>query len=197
MVLAQPELRRLVDEKKIIFEPQLQENQWGEASLDLRLDFGFTILEALPGIKISVASGLASVGRAGFWKTKTLKERNEFGQRESITLAPNHLLLGMTYERVIIPPDLIGFLEGRSTYARVGLSMHQTASWIQPGWDGKIVLEMMNSGPLEIELTPLIDRPCQLSFFQLSSALSQATSYGSRATDRYQGQSHPLKHDKP
>lgn len=196
MVLSQPDLRKLVAEKKIVFVPELEEDQWGEASVDLRLDFGFTILEALPGIKISVAAGLGSVARAGFWKTKTLKERNEFGQRETITLSPRQLLLGMTHERVIVPPNLIAMVEGRSTYARVGLSMHETAPWIQPGWDGKIVLEMVNNGPLEIELTPLIDRPCQLSFMPLSSPLSDKEKYGARVTDTYQRQEHPLKHDK-
>jgi dCTP deaminase len=196
MILSQPDLRKLVAEKKIIFDPGLEEDQWGEASVDLRLDFGFTILEASPGIKISVAQGLGSLGRAGFWKTITLKEKNDFGQRETITLSPKQLLLGMTYERIVVPPDLIAMVEGRSTYARVGLSMHETAPWIQPGWDGKIVLEMVNNGPLDIELTPLIDRPCQLSFLPLSSPLSDTQKYGARATDRYQLQKHPLKHEK-
>src|SRR5262249_10237295 len=80
-----------------------------------------------------------------------------------------------------------------STYARVGLSMHQTAPWIQPGWKGPIVLEMMNDGPLDIELTPLIDRPCQLTFLKLNKALPKKLAYGSKAVDSYQGQSHPLK----
>jgi dCTP deaminase len=196
MVLAQPELRKLVAKRRIVFDPELQEDQWGEAAVDLRLDFGFTILVPTPGVKISVAGGLGSLGRTGFWKTMVLNERNALGERDSITLHPNQLLLGMTYERVVVPPNLIGFVEGRSTYARVGLSMHQTAPWIQPGWDGKIVLEMMNNGPLEIELTPLIDRPCQLAFFPLSSALPESRRYGSRPTDRYQRQVHPLKHNK-
>jgi dCTP deaminase len=196
MILSQPDLRRLVKEKQIIFDPELEEDQWGEASVDLRLGFGFTILDAAPGIKISVADGLGSLGRGGFWKTKTLKEADEFGKRETITLSPRQLLLGMTFERVVVPPNLIAIIEGRSTYARVGLSMHETAPWIQPGWDGKIVLEMMNNGPLEIELTPLIDRPCQLSFMELSSPLSDAEKYGARASDRYLRQEHPLKHDK-
>ncbi|MEO7143055.1 MAG: hypothetical protein ABI165_06070, partial [Bryobacteraceae bacterium] len=106
-------------------------------------------------------------------------------------------VLGMTYESVSIPLDLIGLVEGRTTYARVGLSMHQTAPWIQPGWNGPIILEIINSGTLEIELTPLIDRPCQLSFLKLDKALPKSLRYGGRATDVYQGQRHPFKVGKP
>ena len=74
--------------------------------------------------------------------------------------------------------------------------MHQTAPWIQPGWSGPIVLEIMNNGPLTVELTPMIDRPCQLTFFRLSSELPEGLAYGSRQMDRYQDQTHPLRHDE-
>jgi hypothetical protein len=49
----------------------------------------------------------------------------------------------------------------------------------------------MNHGPLRIELTPLIDRPCQLTFFELKTELPPEIAYGSRPTDRYQDQRHP------
>ena len=103
----------------------------------------------------------------------------------------------MTYESIKVPKHMIALVEGRSTYARMGLSMHQTAPWIQPGWSGPIVLEIMNNGPVRIALTPLIDRPCQITFFELKSSVPDAVAYGSRPTDRYQDQAHPLVHDKP
>ena len=187
MILSQPDLRKAVDTKQVIFDPSLDENQWGEASVNLRLGFGFTILEALPGFKVSIANGLGGLGKSGFWKTVTLKEFDEAGQRPSFLLRPTKFVLGMTHERIVVPRNLIALVEGRSTYARVGLSMHQTASWIQPGWDGPIVLEIMNNGTLDIELTPLIDRPCQLTFFQLSKSLPKNLSYGYKPSDAYQG----------
>ena len=196
MVLSQPSLRKAVATGQIKFDPPLEENQWGEASIDLRLGFSFTVLQPLPGIKVSVANGLGELGRLGFWKTITLKERNEAGYRESFPLEPNKLVLAMTYEKITMPAHLIGLVEGRTTYARVGLSMHQTAPWIQPGWDGPIVLEIMNNGLLEIDLTPLLDRPCQLSFLKLDKRLPKHLCYGARKTDVYQGQTHPLKHGK-
>jgi hypothetical protein len=48
-----------------------------------------------------------------------------------------------------------------------------------------------------VQLTPLIDRPCQLTFFSLKTGLPNTLGYGSRTTDRYQDQGHPLLHDPP
>ena len=175
-----------------MFDPPLEDDQWGEASVDLCLGFRFTKLKELKDFKVSVAKGLQALADAGFWVTKDLKEHDEFGA-ETCVLKPGDFVLAMTHERVKIPRNLIGLVEGRSTYARVGLSMHQTAPWIQPGWSGPIVLEIRNSGPLTIELTPLVDRPCQLTFIRLSSPLPKRLSYGSRTTDVYQDQDHPLK----
>lgn len=98
----------------------------------------------------------------------------------------------MTFERVTLANDIVGIVEGRSTYARLGMSMHQTAPWIQPGWQGQITLEFLNAGPLRLRLVPGVDRPCQLSFMRLSSALTTAEAYGGKAIDAYQAQKHPL-----
>ena len=193
MILAQPEIRKAVDQGEIVFDPPVEEKQWGEASVDLRLGFSFTSLIKIPGMKISVANGLQGISRAGFWKTIKLKEQDELGKRQSVSLSPQEFILGLTHESITIPRNLIALVEGRSTYARVGLSMHQTAPWIQPGWSGPIVLEIMNNGPNTVELTPLIDRPCQLSFFELSSELSEDLAYGARPSDVYKDQTHPIK----
>ena len=196
MILSQPDLRRAVKANKIAFDPPLEEDQWGEASVDLRLGFSFTRLKDLPGMKISVAEGLAALGNAGFWDTMELEEFDNFGKRQTFPIQPREFVLTMTHESIKVPNNLIARIEGRSTYARVGLTMHQTAPWIQPGWSGPIVLEVMNNGPITIELTPLIDRPCQVTFFRLSKPLPKSMTYGTRVTDVYQDQEHPLRHDK-
>lgn len=193
MILSQVDLRAAVEAGQIGFDPPLEERQWGEASVDLRLGFSFTRLEELPGLVVSVAGGLGALGRSGFFTTKELKQKDEFGDPETFPLHPGAFILGMTHESVTVPKNMIARIEGRSTYARVGLSMHQTAPWIQPGWSGKIILEMMNNGPLDIKLTPLIDRPCQLTFFELKTELPKEMAYGARPSDTYQDQTHPLK----
>src|SRR3990172_7062574 len=188
MILSQPDLRRAVEDQRVRFEPSLEEKQWGEASVDLRLGFKFTRLKKLSGVKVSVAEGLKTLAESGFWDEMTLEEKDRFGRKNTFSLEPGQFILAMTYESVTVPTDLIALIEGRSTYARVGLSMHQTAPWIQPGWTGPIILEMVNNGPLTIELTPLVDRPCQLTFFQLSSPLPDDLAYGARPSDVYQHQ---------
>lgn len=195
MILSQVDLRKAVESGEIGFAPPLEDRQWGEASVDLRLGFQFTKFREAKGITISVADGLGALGGLGLWDTKELREKDEFGERETYELSPGQLILALTHETITVPRNMIALVEGRSTYARMGLSMHQTAPWIQPGWSGPIVLEIANHGPMTIKLTPLIDRPCQLTFFQLTSGLPDDLAYGSRASDKYQNQSHPLVHE--
>ena len=186
MILSQKDLRKAVKEKKIRFSPELEEKQWGEASVDLRLGRQFTwYRDDIGGLTLSVADGIPPLD---LFHTE---------ERDSYDLLPGKLVLALTHEAVTVPNNLIARVEGRSTYARVGLSMHHTAPWIQPGWkETPIVLEISNHGNIPIKLTPLVDRPCQLTFFELKSKLPDSQVYGSRKSDRYQGQSHPLKHKK-
>ncbi len=196
VVLSQPDIRKAVEAGQIVFSPALEEDQWGQASIDLRLGFSFTVLQKRPGVKVSLADGQQTLGPGDFWKTLDLNPKDALDKVETYTVCPGEFVLAMTCEQVTVPRDMIARIEGRSTYARAGLSMHQTASWIQPGWDGRITLEITNNGPLQIELTPLKDRPCQLTFFPLSSPLPESMAYGARETDTYQGQTHPLRQNR-
>lgn len=192
MILSYPDLRQAVDAGEIGFAPVLENDQWGEASINLRLSFEFTKLRKYDGVTLSLSAGLSTIGAMKIWDTIILKEKDEHGNVQRYTLKPGDFILAQTYETVSVPKNLIGRVEGRSTYARMGLSMHQTAPWLQPGWSGQIILEIMNNGPFEIALTPLQDRPCQVTFFQLTRDVPPSALYGSRPTDVYQGQHHPL-----
>jgi dCTP deaminase len=192
MILAQAELREAVAKGEVRFDPSLEETQWHEASVDLRLGFKFTKLVAKRGLKVSLAYGLSAIADAGLWKEKTLTREDEFGKAETYSVEPGEFILAQTYERIWIPRHLIAGVEGRSSYARAGLSMHLTAPWLQPGWNGLLTLEIFNAGPLTIELTPTLDRPCQLTFFQLTSEVPEEIAYGTRPTDTFQGQSSPI-----
>lgn len=192
MVLSQPDIRSEVEAGKLCFEPALEDNQWGEASVDLRLGFDFTILKPAHGATFSVASGLGLISQSNLYARKTLKKDDGMGWPEKYELKPGQFVLALTHEKITIPNHLIGLVEGRSTYARVGLSMHQTAPWIQPGWSGQITLEIRNSGTLTIALQPLLDRPCQLTFFRLSTELGQGQAYGAQDGGKYQNQSSVL-----
>jgi dCTP deaminase len=197
MILSQPDLRAAVDKGEIVFDPPLQENQWGEASVDLRLGHQFTRFRKLKSITVSVADGLGELGDLDLWDTETIETNPKTGKRGQCVLEPGDFVLALTLEKITVPNHLIGLIEGRSTYARIGLSMHETAPWIQPGWKNTpIILEIRNNGQLNIALTPEIDKPCQLSFLRLTTPLPTTLAYGSRPTDRYQDQDHPLKHNR-
>jgi len=82
-------------------------------------------------------------------------------------LYPGQFILARTKERVVVPTDLAGQIHGRSSVGRLGLIVHVTAGWIDPGFDGTITLEMVNLGGRSIFLT--IGVPvCTLSFYQLT-----------------------------
>jgi dCTP deaminase len=192
VILAQPEIRKAVADGEIKFDPPLEEKQWGEASINLRLGTQFTKLKEVRGMRLSVVDGLKHL--TGFYDTLTIEPYDKFGKRNSFCLEPNEFVLALTHESITIPNNLIGLVEGRSTYARVGLSMHQTAPWIQPGWSGPIVLEIKNHGALRVDLYPILDQPCQLSFMQLTSSLPKELAYGGKSGDSYANQKHPLQH---
>jgi dCTP deaminase len=192
MILSQPEIRAAVEKGEIRFDPPLEERQWHEASVDLRLGFKFAKLTAKKGLKVSLAHGMPEITGTGLWSEKILKRKDELGKKETYTLDPEEFVLAQTYERLWVPRHLIAMVKGRSSYARAGLSMHQTAPWLQPGWNGQITLEIRNSGPFFIELTPTEDMPCQVTFFQLTSELAEALAYGTRPSDVFQGQASPL-----
>lgn len=191
MILSRPEIKAAVESGEIRFKPELEKSQWGDASVDLRLGFKFTKFKQTNMI-VPLAKGLKQIADGGLWHEETFPMKDSFGKRRSYCLEPEEFILAQTYEHIWIPRNMIARVEGRSTYARVGLSMHETAPWLQPGWDGQITLEIRNSGPFRIELMPMDDRPCQVTFMRLTSELPEDEAYGSRPTDAFQHQSSPL-----
>src|SRR5262249_6835522 len=90
--------------------------------------------------------------------------------------------------RVRIPPDLVGLVEGRSSWARVGVTIHVTAPKIDPGFDGRITLEMVNFGRVAVDLRAGVDEPAQLMPLQVSTPLGDLELYGKGEQDVFQYQ---------
>lgn len=86
---------------------------------------------------------------------------------ERFYLHPGQLALGVTLEHVTIADDLVAWLDGRSSLARLGLQVHVTAHRIDPGWSGNVVLEFYNAGPIPLGLAPGM-RIGALNFEQLA-----------------------------
>jgi dCTP deaminase len=108
---------------------------------------------------------------------------------EAFVLHPGEFVLGQTIEWVELPDDLVARLEGKSSLGRLGLLIHSTAGYVDPGWKGKLTLELSNVAKLPIALYFGM-KIGQISFFEMSSPVDRP--YGSAGLgSKYQGQSEP------
>lgn len=73
---------------------------------------------------------------------------------ESYPLRPNGFVLGATKEFINVPDNLTVMLAGKSTLARMGLQIHITAGWVDPGYRGKLTLEIVNNSSNILQLHP-------------------------------------------
>ena len=104
-------------------------------------------------------------------------------------LHPGEFVLGSTLERIGVPDDLVGRVEGKSSLGRLGLLIHSTAGFIDAGFDGHITLELANVASLPITLYPGM-KIGQVSFMQMTTPADRP--YGSGASgSKYQGQRGP------
>lgn len=104
-------------------------------------------------------------------------------------LHPGEFVLGSTAERIKLPTDLVGRLEGKSSLGRLGLLIHSTAGFIDAGWDGHVTLELSNIATLPITLYPGM-KIGQISFLRMTTAAD--VPYGSASVgSKYQGQRGP------
>jgi dCTP deaminase len=108
---------------------------------------------------------------------------------EPFVLHPGEFVLGTTLECVTLPDDILGRLEGKSTLGRIGLLIHSTAGYVDPGWHGYLTLELSNVANLPILLSPGM-KIGQISFERMSTPVERP--YGSSALgSHYQGQRGP------
>ena len=177
MVLSDRTIRRLLDEGRIgidPYDPALMQ----PSSLDVRVDRYFRVFRnsRYPFIDVKAAQ-------------EELTELVEVVGDEAFILHPGEFVLGSTLERVTLPDDLVARLEGKSSLGRLGLLIHSTARFIDPGWDGHVTLELSNVANLPITIYPEM-KIGQLSFVQLSEAAERP--YGSEGIgSKYQGQRGP------
>lgn len=131
------------------FTPELV----GPASVDLHLGTSFRVFT--PARRTVRIDGTSDY--------RELSQKIDLEEGETLLLMPGQTILGLTAERIELSTDLCGWLEGRSRFARVGLLVHISASFMQPGLRNHQVLEMSNFGPNPLELVPGIPI-CQFVF---------------------------------
>lgn len=166
MYLTDKEIRGLLPQIRIetdnLDHPFSADDQIQPCSIDLRLSNVFW-LPAKRKSKIDLRrSKLLEVSPRHHWRRVELKPT------ESKTIQPGEILLGRTYERFTIPPTCAGKIEGRSSFARMGLSVHCTGGFINPGWRGHMPLQLVNLGPYPIKVFPYLPLS-QLMLIRLTS----------------------------
>lgn len=166
MILSDRELRARLEDGSIGIDPLDDlEAQLQPASFDLRLGRTFRRLSERGDSGIELMAPCAE-----------------------LVLRPGDFALGTTYERVRVPPELAARVEGRSSFGRLGLLVHATAGFIDPGFEGEITLELANLGPRPVYLRPG-SRVCQIVFHTMTSAAQRP--YGPARGSKYSGQTGP------
>lgn len=109
----------------------------------------------------------------------------------SFVLRPGEFVLGATFEKITLPNYLAARVEGKSSLGRLGLAIHSTAGWIDPGYSGTITLEISNIGPLPIVLYSFMPI-AQIAFMQMSNAAKKPYGHPDRDS-KYQGDIGPTE----
>ncbi|MFN8222837.1 MAG: dCTP deaminase [Gaiellales bacterium] len=177
MVLSDQAIRRLIEAGRIEIDPY-DPGLMQPSSLDVRVDRLFRVFRnsRYPYIDVKVDQS-------------ELTELVEVADEEPFILHPGEFVLGSTLERVKLPDDLVARLEGKSSLGRLGLLIHSTAGFIDPGFDGHVTLELSNVANLPITIYPGM-KIGQLSFVQMSEPAERP--YGSAGMgSKYQGQRGP------
>ena len=176
MLLNDTDLRKEVEAERLGVDP-FDTGMVQPSSIDVRLDRFFRVFDNTKYTHIDPAQQQDEL--------TSLVEKGE----EAFVLHPSEFVLGSTYERVSLPDDLAGRLEGKSSLGRLGLLTHSTAGFIDPGFIGHITLELSNMANLPITLWPGM-KIGQLCLFRLTAPAEHP--YGTTAAgSRYQDQRGP------
>jgi dCTP deaminase len=177
MILSDHSIRKEVAAKRIIIDP-FDDSCVQPSSVDLHVDRYFRVFRNHSQRVIDVKDD-----------QENLTELVDVPEEDSFILHPGEFVLGSTLERVALPSDLVGRLEGKSSLGRLGLLIHTTAGFVDPGFDGYLTLELSNVANLPITLYPGM-KIGQISFLQMTTPAD--VPYGSSALgSKYQGQRGP------
>ena len=177
MILSDRDIRSALQAGRIVIEP-FSPDAVQPSSVDLHLDRRFRVFRNSRYPYIDVRQDQPD-----------LTELVEIEEEQPFILHPGEFVLGSTLERVSLPDDLVARLEGKSSLGRLGLLIHSTAGYVDPGWDGNLTLELSNVANLPITLYYGM-KIGQISFQQMSSPVDVA--YGDeRIGSKYRGQRDP------
>lgn len=153
MVLSDVHIRSEITEKRLVFDPPIdfQSDRIDRSAVDLLLHEELIILP-----KDTVAEVIVNPSVIA---NSTMDILVRYGKQHILTtngpyqLMPHHLIIGKTLEYIQLPRHLAARIEGKSTLARFGLSVHVTAPTVIAGFEGRLYLEINNIGPFPVLLT--------------------------------------------
>jgi dCTP deaminase len=163
MILSDKTIKKLLETGKLVVDP-VDEKSIQPASIDVRLGDHFLILEDTQMDSLSM----------------DIEPKYREITGKNVTIAPHTFLLATTQEYIEVPNNLTAFVEGRSSIGRIGLFI-QNAGWVDPGFKGRITLELYNASSLPIKLEAG-RRICQLVFCKMDQEAENPYS------GKYQGQ---------
>lgn len=177
MVLSDRTIKELITADRLIIDP-LDPDDIQPSSVDLHIGSRFQVFRN--SLYPYIDPLREQVG---------LMEMVEATVEEPFVLHPGEFVLGTTVERIVLPDDIVARLEGKSSLGRLGLLIHSTAGYVDPGWDGTLTLELSNVANLPILLTPGMPIG-QVSFSRMTTPVDRP--YGSPGLgSKYQGQYDP------
>ncbi len=183
MKLSDTDILAHIKAGKITITPPPPDAAINGASVDLRLGPTFRVFSMHTGSHIDLGATREEIGEA---IERTMADEITLSPEDVFYLHPGELALGATLERVELAADVCGLINGRSSLARLGLMVHSTAHFVDPGWSGQLVLEFYNCGRLPLGLRPGM-AVCAISFEPLSSPAQRH--YGARGDAKYVDQS--------
>ena len=166
MVLSDQEIWMEIGSGRLSFDPPITPDQVSPSAVDLRLSNQFTTFGTqMPGVKTTVdLTKIPDIEQM----LKVYGEEQTAGEGRPFLLEPGKLVLAYTREYIKLPNYLAARVEGRSSLARIGVSIHQTAPTVHATFEGQLRLEILNNGPLQCELHAGM-RFCQLVLERLGS----------------------------
>ncbi|MCW5197618.1 dCTP deaminase [Buchnera aphidicola] len=177
MRLCDEDIKKWILKKKLIITPTPNMKKIHGATIDIRLSNKFRIFKKSHDAIIDLNKSSENIKSV---LKKNISDEICIADNKSFILKPKNFALALTIEKISMPNNLVGWLDGRSSLARLGLMIHMTSHRIDPGWNGKIVLELFNAGNFILALTPGMFIAA-LSFEILSGFSSKPYNYKNRS----------------